>query len=117
MRKNGGFDATIDFNSNFLPDPTLMLQKLISKDRSPQNYSGYTDRELDKLFDAQSQEADSAKRKILVQQFERRTLEASYTIPLTYMNRSIALDAKIKGYKIAPSLVLNTNWRGVWLEE
>ena len=117
LRKNGGFDATIDFNSNFLPDPTLMLQKLISKDRSPQNYSGYTNRELDALFDAQKKEADPAKRKEMVQKFERRALEAAYTIPLTYMNRSIALDANIKGYKIAPSLVLNTNWRGVWLEE
>lgn len=117
MRRSGGFDVTIDFNSNFLPDPTLMLQKHLSKDRSPQNYAGYTDRKLDALYDAQKKEADPAKRKELVQAFERRALEMAYMLPISYMNRSIALDARIKGYEIAPSLVLNTDWRGVWLDQ
>lgn len=116
-RRNGGFDATIDFNSNVLVEPTQMLQKHISADRSPQNYSGYTDRELDALFDAQRKEADPAKRKELVQAFEKRNLEQAWTVPVSFMSRTIPLHAKVKGYKIAPSLMLNTNWRGVWIEQ
>jgi len=117
MRRSGGFDVTIDFVSGFLPDPTVLLQKFISKDRSPQNYSGYTDRKLDELYDAQKQEANPEKRKVIVHQFIKRNLELGWTIPMTFMNRTIALNSKVKGYKIAPSLVLNTDWRGVWVED
>jgi peptide/nickel transport system substrate-binding protein len=117
MRSSSGFDATIDFNSNVLIDPTLMLQKNLSADRSPQNYSGFIDRKLDALFDAQRKESDPAKRKELVQQFERRVLDESWTVPISFMARTIALNSKVKGYKIAPSLMLNTNWRGVWIDE
>ena len=57
------------------------------------------------------------KRKVIVHQFIKRNLELGWTIPMTFMNRTIALNSKVKGYKIAPSLVLNTDWRGVWVED
>ena len=31
--------------------------------------------------------------------------------------RVLNLDKKVKVYKIAPSLVLNTDWRVVWIED
>lgn len=116
-RANRAFDVTIDWNSNFLPDPTQMLAKYLSKDRNPQNYSGYTDREVDAWFDAQRKENDHGKRRELAQKIERKLIEESWTLPLTYMARTIALNSKVKGYKLAPTHVLNTDWRGVWIDE
>ena len=117
MRRSGTFDVTIDFVSGFLPDPTILLAKHISKDRNPQNYSGYTDRKLDDLYEAQKKQPDPQKRKALIHEFIKHSTDLSWTLPLSFMNRTIALDKKVKGYKIAPSLVLNTDWRGVWIED
>ena len=117
MRSKGGFDATIDWNTAFLTDPTLMINKHLSVDRSPQNYAGYTDRELDALYDAQRKELDPVKRKEYVNKFEKRALDEAWTLPVTYMARVIPLSSKVKGYVTAPTHVLNTDWRGVWIEE
>jgi peptide/nickel transport system substrate-binding protein len=117
LRGNGDFDVTIDWNSNFLPDPTQMLAKQLSADRNPQNYSGFTDREVDAWFDAQRKENDPVKRKELAQQIDRKLIEEAWTLPLTYMARTVALNSKVKGYKLAPTHVLNTDWRGVWIDE
>ena len=38
-------------------------------------------------------------------------------VPISFMARTIALNVKVKGYRIAPSLMLNTNWRGVWIDQ
>lgn len=117
MRSKGGFDATIDWNTAFLTDPTLMINKHLSADRSPQNYAGYIDRELDNLYDAQRKELDPVKRKQYVNAFEKRALDEAWTLPVTYMARVIALNSKVKGYVTAPTHVLNTDWRGVWIDE
>ena len=117
IRKNGTFDVTIDWNSNFLPDPTQMLAKYLSVERNPQNYSGYTDLKVDEWFDAQRKENNVAKRKGLAQNIDRKLIEDAWTIPVTYMARTLALSSKVKGYKIAPTHVLNTDWRGVWIDE
>lgn len=117
IRSKGGFDATIDWNTAFLTDPTLMINKHISADRSSQNYSGYTDRELDRLYDLQRKELDPVKRKEYVNAFDKRALDEAWTLPVAYMARVIALNSKVKGYVTAPTHVLNTDWRGVWIEE
>jgi peptide/nickel transport system substrate-binding protein len=117
IRKNRTFDVTIDWNSNFLPDPTQMLAKYLSVERNPQNYSGYTDLQADEWFDAQRKENNVAKRKELAQNIDRKLIEDAWTLPLTYMARTLALNSKVMGYKIAPTHVLNTDWRGVWIDE
>ncbi len=116
IRREGGFDATIDWAPSFLPDPTLMHFKYISADRTASNYSKSTDRELDRLFDAQAGETDVAKRKAIVHEFEKKALISSWVLPVTYTDRVIALNSKVKGYKIAFSHILNNTWRGVYLD-
>src|SRR3546814_466666 len=117
MRANGAFDATIDWNSAFLPDPTLMLVKHMSADQNAQNYAGYIDRQVDEWFEAQRQMTDVEERKETVRKIDRRILEEAWTLPVTFMARTIALSAKVKGYQLAPTHVLNTDWRGVWIDE
>jgi peptide/nickel transport system substrate-binding protein len=116
IRREGGFDATIDWAPSFLPDPTLMHFKYLSADRTASNYSKYIERDLDKLFDAQSGETDMAKRKAIVHKFEKMALENAWVLPVTYTDRVIALNSKVKGYKIAFSHILNNTWRGVYLD-
>ncbi|MDA0763471.1 MAG: ABC transporter substrate-binding protein [Proteobacteria bacterium] len=116
-RRDGGFDASIDWAPSFLPDPTLMHFKYISADRTSSNYSQYIDRELDALFDAQGGETDIAKRKAIVHKFEKRALNNAWVLPVTYTDRVIALNSKVKGYTIAYSHILNNTWRGVYLDQ
>ena len=116
IRREGGFDATIDWAPSFLPDPTLMHFKYISADRTASNYSKNTDRGLDKLFDAQKGEVDKNKRKAVVHEFEKTALENAWVLPITYTDRVIALNSKVKGYVIANSHILNNTWRGVYLD-
>ena len=116
IRREGGFDATIDWAPSFLPDPTLMHFKYISADRTASNYSKNTDRGLDKIFDAQKGEVDKNKRKGLVHKFEKTALENAWVLPITYTDRVIALNSKVKGYVIANSHILNNTWRGVYLD-
>src|SRR3546814_14601069 len=97
-RSSGAFDVTIDFNSNVLIEPNQMIQKQLSADRSPQNYAGYIDRALDALFDAQRKETDPDHRRELVRAFETRSLAAALTVPVSSLQRALALTAKGKGH-------------------
>ena len=117
MRSNGAFDVTKDWSSNFLPDPTLIHSKHLSPDRSPPNYSGVGDPEIDAWFDQQRKENDPAKRKELVHKIEKKLIEEAWMIPITYWARTVPLSAKVMGYKGAPTHVLNTDWRGIWIDE
>ena len=90
--------------------------KYISADRTASNYSKNIDRELDKLFDAQAGQTDVEKRKAIVHQFEKKALENAWVLPVTYTDRVIALNSKVKGYVIANSHILNNTWRGVYLD-
>jgi len=51
------------------------------------NYDGYCNPEIDKLFDAQSMEADQDQRKKMVWDIERRLAE-DVARPVLYHNRS-----------------------------
>jgi len=56
------------------------------------------------------------KRKSIVHQFEKKALENAWVLPVTYTDRVIALNSKVKGYVIANSHILNNTWRGVYLD-
>ena len=117
IRKEGNFDATIDWAPSFLPDPTVMHFKYLSRDVNPSNYSRATNRELDALFDAQKGEVNFEKRKAIVHEFEKKALEEAYVLPITYTDRVVSLNKKVKGYVIANSHILNNTFRGIYLED
>ena len=89
-----------------------------SGDRSDSNYLRYTDRELDRLYDAQLRETDPAKQRELLHQFEKRLLvdEAHYVM-LFWFHRIVPHHAKVKGWTIGPSHYLNQDLATVWIEE
>jgi peptide/nickel transport system substrate-binding protein len=116
--RSGEFEAAMDFQCGYLIDPDLDLYKFLSVDRNPANYSRYTDRVLDELYDKQSQATDPEERKRYIRDFERRLLdeEAHYLYTLQW-HRIIPHSAKVRGWKITPSHYLNQQLDTVWLAE
>jgi peptide/nickel transport system substrate-binding protein len=114
--RSGDFETAIDFSCDFADEPDLQLTKYLSSDRSPLNYSRYTDRGLDDLYDRQSREQDPAKRKELVWEFERRLLdETAHVMVFLGQVRTVAHWDYLKGWKVTPSHYLNQDLATVWL--
>jgi peptide/nickel transport system substrate-binding protein len=113
--KEGAFDAAFDFAGDYFDDPTLQLAKYISRDLSPVNYSGATDRKLDALFVGQAVTSDPRQRAKIVREFERQALTEAYAVPILWWNRIIANSAQLKGWAITPSHYLNQDLSDVWL--
>ena len=118
MAKPPEFDVSIDFNCQAVVNPALDVSKFLSADRSESNYGRYTDRELDRLFDAQLRETDPAKQKALLHQFEKRILaEEAHYVVLLWFQRIIPHWSTVKGWKISPSHYLNQDLAEVWVEK
>jgi peptide/nickel transport system substrate-binding protein len=117
QRRTGAFDATVDWQASFFPDPNIMLQKYISKSRNPQNYAGYENPEIDKLYDAQAGELDVEKRKSIVMKILKIINDDSWVLPVAFAHRVVPLHAKVKGYVIIPTHAAHNDHRGLWIEE
>lgn len=112
----GDFDVALDFSGDYYDDPTIQLTKYVSKDLSPVNYSGSTDRFLDALFIGQAMAGDQRERAKIVRDFERHALTEAYTVPLLWWNRIVATSSMVKGWSITPSHFLGQDLANVWLD-
>lgn len=113
----GNFDVAYEFQGDYFDDPTQQLAKYISRDLSPVNYSGATDRLLDALFVGQAISGDTRQRRKIIRDFERRALTEAYTVPMLWWNRIVVTSARLKGWFLTPSLYLNQDLAEVWLEQ
>jgi peptide/nickel transport system substrate-binding protein len=85
---------------------------------SERNYTGYCNREFDKLIDQQSMESDQEKRKKLVWEIERR-LADDVARPIIFYDRSATCwQPYVKGLTIMVNSIFN-GWRmeDVWLDK
>lgn len=115
-QRSGNYDVYVGAIGDFADDPDQQLARSISKDRSPGNYGGYIDRQLDDLFDRQSKELDPAKRKQLAFEFDRRLYdEMAYKLMGLWQQRIVARLAKVQGWKITPSYYIN-DITDIWLD-
>jgi hypothetical protein len=76
--ETGRFVAAIDLAADYFDDPTIQLARYISRDLSPINHSGSTDRFLDALYVGQAMSTDPRQRARMVRDFERHALSAAY---------------------------------------
>jgi peptide/nickel transport system substrate-binding protein len=85
---------------------------------SPRNYTGYCNPELEKLFDRQSAESDSEKRKRLVWEIEKRLAEDGAR-PIIFYNRfAYCWQKRVKGWTMmANSIINNFRLEEVWLDK
>src|SRR5499433_27092 len=116
--RGGNFEVAADFQCGYIVEPDLDLYKFQSMDKSPANYSRYTDRVLDELYEKQGRAIDVEERKKYIREFERRLLdeEVHYIYTLQW-DRIIPHSAKVKGWTITPSHYLNQQLDTVWLTE
>jgi peptide/nickel transport system substrate-binding protein len=114
----GDFEVAMDFQCGYIVEPDLDLYKFQSKELSPVNYSRYTDKTLDELYQKQSRAADPEERKRFVREFEKRLLdeEVHYIYTLQW-HRIIPHNSRVKGWTITPSHYLNNQLDTAWLTE
>jgi len=116
--RGGNFEVAADFQCGYIVEPDLDLYKFQSMDKSPANYSRYTDRVLDELYEKQGRAIDVEERKRFIREFEHRLLdeEVHYIYTLQW-HRIIPHSAKVHGWTITPSHYLNQQLDTVWLSE
>ncbi|MDX2157184.1 MAG: ABC transporter substrate-binding protein [Hyphomicrobiaceae bacterium] len=115
--KQGNFDVLIEFISDFADDPSAQFDKLLTTKKSSQAASFHEDGKLDELFDKQAMEVDPAKRKALVNEFERHALTQAYSAPLLWWQRIIVHHKKIKGWEHQANHFTATDLVDVWLDQ
>jgi threonine dehydrogenase-like Zn-dependent dehydrogenase len=107
----GSFEVAADFHCSYIVEPDLALFKFQSVDVSPVNYSRYTDRVLDALYEKKSRATDREERRRHIREFERRLLDL-YTFQ---WHRIVVHSARVRGWTITPSHFLNNQLDTVWL--
>jgi peptide/nickel transport system substrate-binding protein len=112
----GSYDVAQDFSGDFYDDPTIQLTKYVSRDLSPIDFSGATDRFLDALYVGQAVTTDPRRRAQIVRDFERHALTQAYTVPLLWWNRIVVTSASLRGWYITPSHFIGQDLTEVWIE-
>ena len=85
--------------------------------KSARNYTGYCNPEVEKLFDAQSSETDTQKRRQLVHEIDVRLLVDGARPPITWKRGTTCQQPYVKGYVNMVNSVYNGfRFEDVWLD-
>jgi peptide/nickel transport system substrate-binding protein len=118
LRKKKDFDVSLDFNCQAVVNPLLDVAKFISDDVSGNQYGGYKDRELDKMFEAMNKTADEKEQRAIMRKFEKRALDTeAHELITLWWYRIIPYRSYVKGWYITPSHYLNQQLETVWLDK
>ena len=113
--ESGNYTVGIDFDGDYFDDPSLQLTKYVSRDLSPSNYSGSTDRFLDALYIGQAITTDPRERAKIVRDFEKKALTEAYNVPILWWNRIVVTTSKLQGWHMTPSHYIGQDLADVWL--
>ena len=118
LRKKKDFDVSMDFNCQSIVNPLIDVSKFNSDDVAGNQYAGYQDRELDKMWEQMNRTADISEQKRLLRAYEKRALdEKAYQFVTLWWYRIVLHRSEVKGWKVSPSHYLNVDLANVWLEE
>jgi peptide/nickel transport system substrate-binding protein len=118
LRKKKDYDVSLDFNCQAVVNPLLDVSKFISDDVSGNQYGGYKDRELDKMFTAMNQSGDPKEQRAIMRKFEKRALDEQANAFITlWWYRIIPHRSYVKGWYITPSHYLNQQLDNVWIDQ
>jgi peptide/nickel transport system substrate-binding protein len=112
----GDFDVAVEFQADFMDDPTAQFSKFLTKAASPSGYSGHTDTKIDDMYAKQRRTIDPAERTKIVREMERYALIQAYNVPLLWWQRIIVNHKKIQGWYMTPSHYLWQDLSTVWLD-
>jgi peptide/nickel transport system substrate-binding protein len=115
--RGGNFEVAADFQCGYIVEPDLDLYKFQSKDKSPANYSRYTDHMLDELY-----EAGPRDRRRGAQEGHPRVRAAALDDEVHYIytlqwHRIIPHSSKVKAGRSRRVTTLNQQLDTVWLTE
>jgi len=113
----GDFDVAIEFQADFMDDPTAQFSKFLTKKASPSGYSGHTDTKIDDMYEKQRRTINVAERTRIVRDMERYALVQAYNVPLLWWQRIIVNHKKIHGWYMTPSHYLWQDLTTVWLDQ
>ncbi len=113
----GDFDVAVEFQADFMDDPTAQFSKFLTKKASPSGYSGHTDTKIDDMYALQRRTMDVAERTKIVREMERYSLTQAYSVPLLWWQRIIVYHKKIQGWEMTPSHYLWQDLGDVWLNQ
>lgn len=100
-----------------IDDPDGVLKMGFSS-RSDANFSKYSNPDIDKMLDEQSQENDPTKRKQIVWQIERKLLEDVARPVIYHGNNATCWQPHVKGYiQQQNSIYNNSRYEHVWLDK
>ena len=118
VRKKHDFDVTIYFNCQAAVNPLGDVSGYQSDDIAGNNYAGYRDREMDKMFEAMNRSADPAEQRRIMRAYEKRALDEEALQLLTMWWYKINPHRSyVKGWKIAPSHYLNQSLENIWIDK
>ena len=116
LRTKRDWDMSIDFNCQSVVNPLADVAKFISDDQTGNQYGGYIDREMDKMYDAMNRSGDPAEQRKIMRAYEKRGLdEQAHQFLTLWWYRIIPHRAEMRGWKVSPSHYLAQQLDVVWL--
>lgn len=113
----GNFDVALEFIADYVDDPSIHFQKLLSKDKSTAAITRHTDKEIDALFDKQARIVDPVERRKVTHELEKMAITKSYNAMLFWWQRIIVNNAKVKGWELHAAHFTGQDLANVWLDQ
>jgi peptide/nickel transport system substrate-binding protein len=116
--RNGEFDVTVDFNCQGVVNPPADTSKYLPHTVYTENYGQYEDDKEVELYKKMLHEADPAKQRAAMRDFEKYVLDTqAHEIVTPWWYRIIPYRSYVKGWKISPSHYINQDLATVWLDK
>src|SRR6185437_12002477 len=116
--RTGNFDVTMEANCQSVVNPVLDVGKYLPHTVFTENYGGYEDPAEIDLYQKMLREADPAKQRVLMREFEKYVIDTqAHELPLTFWYRIVPYRSYVKGWKISPSHFLNQDLATIWLDK
>ncbi len=110
------YAVALNATGNSIDDPDQVLYENFACG-SVRNYTGYCDREVENMFDAQSTETDPQKRRRLVHEIDARLLADGARPPIVWKQGTTCLQPHVKGYvSMVNSAYNGFRFEEVWLD-
>src|SRR6266480_2124635 len=106
--------------AGFWPDieKSRVEAKRLLKEAGAENYGGYEDPAEIELYQKMLREADPAKQRLLMREFEKYVIDTqAHELPLTFWYRIVPYRSYVKGWKISPSHFVNQDLATIWLDK
>jgi peptide/nickel transport system substrate-binding protein len=111
------YALALNATGNAIDDPDQTLYENFACG-SVRNYTGYCNRDVEKMFDAQSSETDPQKRRRLVHEIDARLLADGARPPIVWKLGTTCMQPYVKGYVPMVNSVYNGfRFEDVWLDK